>query len=287
MFPYSASADTLTLKDGSTIRGKITNIGTTEIVISTVIGEISIAGEKILTVDWSEKDVLPKDLNSNLTPAQDQQLTAVYPDLTYAEMHLKKLTGAGGGFLFGMSDETAGISGYYEINLNEISQLHIQLSSTSRQPNVPLYNVSNAGEDVGNGIYIASEIDTLKVSSTFRVFPKTNSGFYLGIGGGAFISTFNLKTISTYDKALIKYTSSPYPYSSKNSGIFAMGEIGWQGKDGYFLHIGYQPAVIVSSHDNFDANSIPNATSYQNEISNVHEKQKALSQFSIGFSLFF
>lgn len=287
MLPFSAYSDTLILKDGSTIRGKIITIGIKEIVISTIIGEISIEGEKISKVDWSEKEALPKDANSLLTPAPDQHIAAEYPELSYAEMHLKKQVGAGGGLLFGIRDAAAGGSAFYEINLSENTQLHVQLSITVREPNVSIYNVTEAGEEIGNGIYIASSIKTTKLSSSYRVFQKTNSGFFIGAGGGAFISNFKLKAISTYDTTLSKYTSSPYPYSSQLRGLFVMGEIGWQGKDGYYFHIGYQPVLIVAANDNYDVNSIANAASYQNEINNVHEKQKSLSQISIGFSLFF
>lgn len=295
LLPFSLNADTLTLKDGSTIKGKITNIGVKEVVINTVIGEISIEGEKILNVEWSDKDTLPKDSSSLLTPAPQQEtLTSQYPDLTYAEMHLKKPVGMGAGLIFDTRKKDRGTeifanggNVFYAINLNESSQLNTQLDISTREPNQPVFNVPEPGEQVGDNIYIASSILTAKLFSTYRVFPISNSGLYIGAGGGLLVSTFKLKTISTYDTTLQKYTSAPYPYSSQLSGLFVMGEIGWQGKDGYYFHIGFQPAFMVWASDDYDVNNIENAVNFKNEINNVHEKQKSLNKVTIGFSVFF
>lgn len=158
-----------------------------------------------------------------------------------------------------------GVLVFYDRNLNSKSQLHVQLNGNARS----------------HSTIFGDEILRSKRSmilTTYRYFPAENNGFYIGGGGGYAKSTL------TYNSSSL---STPYEYTAKLSGVFLLGEIGWQGKDGYYFNVGFQPAAYISSNDNYDANNIPNTSNHRVVANEDHDDLKMLSQLSLGFGWFF
>lgn len=244
--PLSAGAETIYLKDGSTVTGKIMNVGPEAVVISTVVGEITIDGARILRVDGVAA-----------TPE-------VPPIKSYSDLRMQQRNGFG----FGPSiSSMLGMTAFYDHNLSSQSQLHVQLigSASSR---------SNFwGEQL-------IKTNRSMLLTTYRYFPAENKGFYMGAGGGFANSTL------TYNSSVLS-GSTPYQYTSHLKGVFVLGEVGWQGKDGYYFNVGLQPAAYISSSDNYDVNNIPNTSNHRDSANKEHDKLKTLSQISIGFGWFF
>jgi len=244
LIPVSAGAETIYLKDGSTITGKIKNVRPDEVVITTVIGEITIDSAKILSVDGITSTPEKAPIKSN------------------AELRMQQKNGLG----FGPSiSSMLGIILFYDHNLSNNSQLHIQLNGNASSR----YNY-----------FYEPIIKTSRnmILTTYRYFPAENKGFYLGAGGGFVNSKL------TYDNYS---TSAPYKYTSESNGVFVLGEVGWQGNDGYYFHVGLQPAAYLSSNDNYDVNNIPNISNHRVAANEEQANLKILSQLSIGFGWFF
>lgn len=168
------------------------------------------------------------------------------------------------GFGLGLSS-IPGIFLFYDHNLSGKTQLHVQLDA----------NTESRVNLLGEKLLTASRSMIL---TTYRYFPAANNGLYLGAGGGVAGSTLEYKSSSF---------STPYTYTSKSNGGFLMGEIGWQGHDGYYFHIGYQPAAYIFSKDDYDVNNIPDTSNHRSTANEEHDKLKSLSQLSIGFGWFF
>lgn len=258
LIPVWAGAETIHLKDGSTITGKIKNIGAEGVVISTVIGDITIESEKISSVEGVGSTPEPAEQQEQAKRAAEPA-TKSYPD---SRMQQKNGLGFGPGI-----GSMLGINLFYDRNLSGNSQVHIQLNA-------------NAGSRSSYWWDQIIETKRNMLFATYRYFPAENNGFYLGAGGG-------------YSDATLEYNNSrwdgstPYEYTSKLSGTFVMGEVGWQGKDGYYVHVGFQPAAFISSSDNYDVNQIPNTSNHRAIANDEHDKLKALSQISVGFGWFF
>ncbi|MDO8412744.1 MAG: hypothetical protein Q7S51_03020 [Gallionellaceae bacterium] len=252
LIPLSAGAETIYLKDGSTITGKIMNVGPEEVVISTVVGEITIEGAKILRVDGV---AATSEVSS--TPEAS-------PIKSYSDLHMQQKNGLG----FGPSiSSMLGMTLFYDRNLSSKSQLHVQLIGSA----------SSRSNFWGEQLIKANRSMLL---TTYRYFPAENKGFYVGAGGGLANSTL------TYNSSVLS-GSTPYKYTSHLKGVFVLGEVGWQGKDGYYFNVGLQPAAYISSSDNYDANNIPNTSNHRSSANEEHDKLKTLSQISIGFGWFF
>lgn len=246
LIPLSAGAETIYLKDGSTITGKIKSIGPEEVVIVTVIGERTVDSAQILRVDGATS-----------TPQES-------PMKSYPDSHMQQKDGLG----FGPSiSSMPGIILFYDHNLSGTSQLHVQVDG----------NASSRSNFWGEQLIKTSRSMIL---TTYRYFPAENNGFYMGAGGGFANSTF------TYNSSSIS-GSTPYQYSSNLNGVFVLGEVGWQGKEGYYFHVGFQPAAYISSNDNYDLNNIPNTSNHRIIANEEHDNLKILSQLSIGFGWFF
>ena len=289
LFAQPVNAETLTLKDGTIINGIIKSIGTTDVVISTILGDLTIEGSKILKVEKLTNDNLQNDKAANSlllsTPEQSQPIPDI-PEPTFYEMHVIEKNGWGFGATRGAGELLNCLSLFYDLNYSESSQFHFQLDSNTREPK-DYVTYLNFGEAVGNGTYIWTTINTTKLLSTYRYFPYSNSGFYVGAGGGLLKSTFKLISISTYNSVLQDYDTTKYSYNSQLTGVFVLGELGWQGKDGFFFHISFQPTVLLSFTDNYDVNNIPNATTYKNKINDIHDNQTLLHQIVFGIGWFF
>jgi hypothetical protein len=243
LLPIGAAAETIFLKDGTSITGKIKNVGPESVVIDTSIGEMTVESAKIERLDRTAgAETAPKMTNSDWRMQQQNGL----------------------GFGLGVTS-MPGIVLFYDHNLSSTSQWHTQLDvhATSRS--------TMFGEEI-----IKAQRNMLL--TTYRQFFSENSGFYFGAGGGYADSKFEYNSASYY---------TPYQYSSKASGVFLLGEIGWQGNKGYYFHVGFQPAVYISSSDDFDINRVPNDSNHRAEANDVHDAQKQLSQISLGFGWFF
>lgn len=176
---------------------------------------------------------------------------------TYAEWHLEEKNGLGFGLGVG---SLSGIILFYDRNLSDISQLHIQL---------------NGGSDKRTSLFGTSSIETTRSMflATYRYFPVENRGFYIGGGGGTASSTLDYKDTTKY--------------SAKANGVFLTGEFGWQGIEGYYFHIGYQPSFYIISKDDYDVEKIPDVSNHRSTANEVHDNTKNLGMLSIGFGWFF
>ena len=244
LIPLSASAETVYLKDGSSITGQIKSVRPEEVIVDTIIGEIKIDSTKILKVE--------KDTN---TPE-------VVPVKSNSEMRLQQRNGFG----FGPAlSAMLGFNLFYDHNLSRNSQMHVQMNGSA----------SSRATIYGETLLTTSRGMIL---TTYRYFPAENKGFYLGAGGG-------------YAHSALKYnspsSSTPYEYTSNLKGVFVLGEIGWQGINGYYFNVGFQPAGYISSSDNYDVNQIPNTSNHRSVANEEHDNLKILSQLSIGFGWFF
>ena len=244
LVPLYASAETVYLKDGSSITGQIKSVRPEEVIVDTVIGEIKIDSTKILKV---EKDAV--------TPE-------AAPVKSNSEMRLQQPNGFG----FGPAlSAMLGINLFYDHNLGRDSQLHVQVNG-SASSRATIY-----GENV-------LKTSRSMILATYRYFPAENKGFYLGAGGGFAHSALTYTSPSS---------STPYEYTSNLKGVFVLGEIGWQGIDGYYFNVGFQPAGYITSSDNYDVSKIPNTSNHQTAANEEHDNLKILSQISIGFGWFF
>ena len=258
LVPLSLSAETIYLKDGSTITGKIKNIGADEVIITTVIGEVSIESTKILRVEGMSNA-------SQAAEQKDQASRAAEPTVkSYPELRMQQKNGLGFGPSIG---SMLGINLFYDRNLSTQSQFHVQLNA-------------NAGSRSSYWWDQILKTNRTMLFATYRYFPVESTGFYMGAGGG-------------YADGKLEYDNSgwdgstPYEYTSKLSGTFVLVEAGWQGKDGYYFNVGLQPAAFISSSDNFDVNSIPNTSNHRTLANEEHDNLKSLSQLSVGFGWFF
>lgn len=182
---------------------------------------------------------------------------------TYPEWHMQEKNGLG--FGLGLSS-MPGVFVFYDHNLSEKTQLHVQLDANSESRSNLL------GEEL-------LKVSRGMILTTYRYFPAANNGLYVGAGGGYANSTLEYKSSSI--------SSTAVQYTSKSNGGFLIGELGWQGNDGYYFHIGYQPAAYIFSSDNYDVNNIPNTSNHRDTANEEHDKLKNLSQLSIGFGWFF
>lgn len=266
LIPLSVDAETIYLKDGSTIVGQIKSIGEHDVVISTSIGERTIESERILRVgeaananQFTEKQA---ESSSALTPNKANRAEE-FPMKTYADWRMQQRNGFGFGPGIG---SMLGVIGFYDHNISGQSQLHVQLDA----------NASSRSTILGEQLL---KVSRGMIFTTYRYFPSENSGFYLGAGGGYADSTLEYKSPSL--------NATPYKYTSNLSGEFLLGEVGWQGNDGYYFHIGIQPAVYIFSKDNYDVNQIPNTSNHRDAANQEHQNLVGLSQLSIGFGWFF
>ena len=148
---------------------------------------------------------------------------------------------------------------FYDRNFTEKTQLHIQLNSGS----------STAESLLGSKI----EITRGMILTTYRYFLQKNGGFYLGGGGG-------------FGNSTLKYNDT-IEYTSKMNGLFLTGEMGWQGIEGYYFNIGYQPSFYITLDDNFDVNKIPDISNHRSKSKEIHDNLKGLGILFIGFGWFF
>jgi hypothetical protein len=263
LIPVSVGAETIYLKDGSTITGKIKNVGTDEVVITTVIGEITIESAKILRVDrGTDTSPLTEKQAESSSPINVDRVEDVSKK-SYSDWHMQQKNGFG----FGPGISTMpGIILFYDRNLSGKSQLHVQLDVNA------MSHSNIAGEEI-------LKTQRSMLLTTYRYF-LANSGVYLGAGGGYANSQLEYNSSTLFG-------STPYQYTAKLNGVFLLGEVGWQGKDGYYFHVGLQPAAYISSSDNYDVNNIPDTSNHRDVANKEHDNLKQLSQLSIGFGWFF
>ncbi len=170
------------------------------------------------------------------------------------------------GFGLGVSP-LVGVHVFYDHNLSGYSQLHVQA------------NV-NAGS--AQSFFGTSKINVKRemLLATYRYFFTPNNGFYVGVGGGYGDSKLEYSSTDIF-------SSAQNQYSSKMSGVFLLGEIGWQGRDGYYFHVGLQPATYIQKKDSYDVNNIPDISNHRSVANDYHNRQTELSQLTLGFGWFF
>ncbi|RLB26680.1 MAG: hypothetical protein DRG87_12650 [Deltaproteobacteria bacterium] len=178
----------------------------------------------------------------------------------YSYWRVKQPNGLGIGLSL---SSTSGVILFYDRNLDEKSQLHLQTS---------------IGRDEAENIF-GWEIITLSrtlIFGTYRRFFSKDKGFYYGIGAG-------------YGGSKLEYTpaTSNHSYCAEGNGIFALGEIGWQGKEGFYFHIGFQPALYLTYSDDFDSSQIPTDYRHRTTANDMWEDSENIIQLSIGFGWFF
>ena len=239
--PFSVFAETIYLKDGTSITGKIRNVGTDAVVIETSIGEMTVESEKIARLDRTAVEA---------------------PAKTNADWRMQQKNGLG----FGLGvTSMPGILVFYDRNLDPTSQWHTQIDVNAMSRSTIL-----------NEKIIKTQ--RTMILTTYRHFFSEDSGFYIGAGGGYADSQFEYNGSSLY---------TPYQYTSKASGVFLLGEIGWQGTKGYYFHVGLQPAAYISSKDDFNIYNISDVSNHRAVANDEHAAQKQLSQVSVGFGWFF
>ena len=211
-----------------------------------------------------EPEVEPSDENQN--SATD-----------YSDWRMQEPDGLG----FGLSISGSLFGGhiFYDKNLNIDSQLHVQISSKS----------TTSGTK--SGIFTCASKTTLEVTETllmasYRRFFSQEAGFYYGLGAG--YGTNNLVwQRSGGCSGTGSLTVSSYEYTASGSGVMAFGEIGWQGNEGYYFHIGYQPAVYLTYSDDYDEEKIPPGTLFRSDANKRWKDAKEPSQLSLGWGWFF
>jgi len=170
-----------------------------------------------------------------------------------------------------------GINLFYDKNLDIDSQLHAQISGvSSRTISIDVYGGNKSTLTVTEAVYLLS----------YRRFFSREEGVYYGMGIG--YGTNSL----TYEKKDEDIGTS-YEYSATGSVMLVVGEIGWQGNDGYYFHIGYQPAAYLTYSDNYDEEKIPVNSSIivskrdRIEVNKKWKYSKVPTQLSIGRRWFF
>ena len=295
LIPLPLIADTLFLKDGTTITGKIKNAGPSVIVIHTTIGDLTIARNTIIKMYDLYRDPIKIDANNEqLTRNERNALASSISEESVREFLLKNPKVIGLGLVLGY-----GLGTYieYGYNFSLSSQLHLQYDSKSNYIHLDSDSCSLIGEypNITNEtIYACTSIFTEKLLATYRFFPISSNGLYFGAGAGIANSTFLLTKISSYSSAnspSITNTTYEYAYKSRLRGAFAVLELGLQSRivseyNNYYLNVGIQLAKYLYQDDSFDLNQFNNSPYMQN-IALLHEEQMQISQFMFGFGFLF
>ncbi|MBI5889230.1 MAG: hypothetical protein HZB47_00950 [Nitrosomonadales bacterium] len=236
--------------------GKIKNIGAEAVVIGTSIGDVTVESAKISRVDRETGVSSPAP--GNAVRAEDA------PRKSYSDWHIQQKHGLGFGPGLG---SMPGIILFYDHNLSGTSQLHTQLDVNA------MTRVNVWDEKI-------IKTQRTMLLATYRHFFSEHAGFYIGAGGGLADSKFEYNGSSL--------SGSPnYRYSSTLSGTFLLAEAGWQGKEGYYFHVGLQPAAYVSSSDDYDVSKVPDVSNHRAVANEEHDNLKQLGQISLGFGWFF
>jgi hypothetical protein len=191
---------------------------------------------------------------------------------TYQEQRLAQPDGLG----FGPSMAgLPGINFYYDHVFDVSSQLHLQLG----------YKVGHS-----QSLFSTSTVDVTQTTAlvTYRRFFSPNKGFYYG--GGLGVAQNDLKYSS--DTSYYSYSTYTYSYDTVNykasgQGVFALAEIGWQGIQGYYFHVGFQPALYLSYNDDYDVSNVPDYANHRQAANDQWGNSKRLSQLEVGFGWFF
>lgn len=181
----------------------------------------------------------------------------------------KKLDNHGLGFGLGSGPATAGLQLYYDFNLNPrpkgFDQIHVFIYS------------GNAAEQSLSG---NSEVELTQkrlVASYRRVW---NSGWFVGAGLGFVGGELNYKYDETWLSSSNPIVKKTFNYSA---GVL-MADLGWQGNDGYYFTVGFQPTAFLGFKGDYDESKIPNVSNHRMKASDLWghaEEDKSL--FNIGF----
>lgn len=289
LLPSYVAADTLELTDGTRINGEIIIIEDKAIVISTSIGEISFNRDNILKIYDIGPAILPSSLKSGTLSTQvRQQFADTIDEANLLDSFKQYPHGLTAGLLLGNG---IGLFTAFDHTLSIKTQLHIQYESKSSS----FFSSDTSISDYPKMAFAISDISAHKIMATYRYFPSTSSGLYLGSGAGIAKSRFTLERIesSDYSDPLNPiFTTYDFAYHSELYGAFIVGEFGFQssrsvGKNYiFYANIGLQLAKFVYTKDSFDVNDLK-ASPFTNEINNLHDKQKNISQLVAGFGFYF
>lgn len=281
-----ATADTLELKDGTTITGEIITTGDKEIVIRTIVGELTLDRQNIAKVyDIDQASPASNTTAETLSIHEKEQFADTILEANIYSIFKKYPEGVMVGPTLGRG---AGLFASYDRTLSWKTQLHIQYDSMST------LRLDDVATSIDQNTFAYTSFSNHKLFATCRYFPSTTSGFYLGGGSGISSSNFTLDRINSFDYTdPVKPTSSTYNYAyhSNQHGAFIVGEFGFQNRGNsennvFYTHIGLQLAKFIYTTDSFDINDVP-ASPYTNEIIKLHDKQENISQLVVGIGIYF
>ena len=199
-----------------------------------------------------------------------------------------------------------GIVAFYDYNLDYDLQLHYSIELTGSQVNSVFKALRLTEENTEMQSIAASgsgntlEINRSLFSATLRWFVDESvlwgitDGIFYGAGGGLGYATLKYQgkdtaavaTISgdteTYDSIATEYNHSTIGY-----GIFAVLDVGWQGKENYYFQLSLQPTFYIAYQDGYEETSIPENPNQRTAVTDRWTKAKDLTRVLLGFGIFF
>lgn len=181
------------------------------------------------------------------------------------------------GFGFGLNgggNKTAGLNVHYDFNLAQVpygfSQIHSMLSFGTRSE-------TNLDESV------KAELDDTRLAVAYRFVFR--GGFYLGGGLGYSQGkiSYTVKDSWLTTGVLSDEDNVVFEEKFNLSLIHAAADIGWQGDDGYYFTVGYQPGATIYSSSDVDLARIPDVSNHRSKIREFEDDFDNSSLFYISF----
>ena len=209
----------------------------------------------------------------------------------------------------GIGISLAGLNGivtFYDYNMENDLQLHYSIELTGSQVN-GAFKALRMTEESTDMLSIAEsgsgntlEINRSLFSATLRWFVDESvlwgisDGIFYGAGGGLGYATLKYQgkdteavaSISgdteTYDSIATEYNHSTIGY-----GLFAVLDVGWQGKENYYFQFSLQPSYYIVYQDGYDETSIPENPNQRSSVTDRWTKAIDLTRILLGFGIFF
>lgn len=181
------------------------------------------------------------------------------------------------GFGFGLNvggNETVGLNIHYDFNLARypqgFSQIHSMLSLGTRSET----NLDKSVE---------AELDHTRLAVAYRfVF---GGGFYLGGGLGYSQGkiSYTVKDSWLTTGVLSEEGNVVFEEKFNLSLVDVAADIGWQGSDGYYFTVGFQPGAKIYSSSDVDLGRIPDVSNHRSKIREFEDDFDTSSLFYISF----